>query len=248
MFKVYSGQKKQLTNLIRLSGRILRLLGELVAKVDVAESAITKVEYISNKLIFVENAHTEKESLLGIQRFESMRRVAMDALAKIFARHPNQRVFIFDEILMSLEKLPVTRQSARQYKLADGKPIQLVSALLMRLVQTSATWTESDSPPSPKRRRRRDQEDDDEEEEEEEESSDDEAIMTQRRRILPIDMDKADSYTIGKAANELRKLSRPLHDSAYKKRNPRHQIHDPSCTKFNQVWRPAVSQPARYFH
>ena len=46
---------------------------------------------------------------------------------------------IFDEILTSLEKLPVTKQSARQFKLAEGGSIQLVSALIMRLIQTSAS-------------------------------------------------------------------------------------------------------------
>jgi len=62
-------------------------------------------------------------------------------LAQIFARYEDQRIFIFDEILTSLEKLPVNRQSARQFKLVEGgKNIQLVSALMMTLVQTSATY------------------------------------------------------------------------------------------------------------
>lgn len=40
-----------------------------------------------------------------------------------------------------MEKLPVNRQSARQFKLVEGgKNIQLVSALIMTLVQTSATY------------------------------------------------------------------------------------------------------------
>lgn len=37
--------------------------------------------------------------------------------------------------------MPVNRQSARQFKLVEGgKNIQLVSALMMTLVQTSATY------------------------------------------------------------------------------------------------------------
>ena len=44
----------------------------------------------------------------------------MDVLAKIFTKYTEQRQFIFDEILMSLEKLPPTKQSARQYRLTDG--------------------------------------------------------------------------------------------------------------------------------
>ncbi|KAK7556994.1 hypothetical protein IWX49DRAFT_615167 [Phyllosticta citricarpa] len=144
-FTIYMVQKKSLAALLTMAGKVLRLLSELITKTDVSESAITAVEFLSTTLIFVENAHIEKESALGIQKCEGIRRIAMDVLAKVFARYPDQRTFIFDEILTSLEKLPVTRQSARQFKMADGKPIQLVSALLMRLIQTSATRTIRDT-------------------------------------------------------------------------------------------------------
>lgn len=53
----------------------------------------------------------------------------------MFASYPDQRSFILDEVLSSLAKLPANRQQARHFKLLDGKSIQLVSALMMRLVQ-----------------------------------------------------------------------------------------------------------------
>lgn len=127
-----------LTTLLQRAGKVLKLVGDLLLKIDVSESAVTSVEFLAIQLIFVENAPFEKDSLLGIQRFETLRRHAMELVAKIFLKHPEQRSFMIDEILTSLEKLPVTRQNARHYKLVDGKPIQLVSALIMLLVQTSA--------------------------------------------------------------------------------------------------------------
>jgi cohesin loading factor subunit SCC2 len=120
--------------------KCFRLLAQLLARVDVDESAISTIVYMCKSLIFAENAATDKESVLGIQPFESTRKHAMDVLGRIFTRYPDQRQFVIDEVLTSLEKLPATKQSARQYRLPDGKSIQLVSALLMRLVQTSATW------------------------------------------------------------------------------------------------------------
>ncbi|OJD34830.1 sister chromatid cohesion protein mis4 [Diplodia corticola] len=144
-FKIISAQRGHLNSLLQMAGKVLRLLAEMIVKVDVSDSAVTSVEFVSTTLIFVENAPTEKDSALGIQKCEGMRRIAMDVLAKIFARYPDQRTFIFDEILTSLEKLPVTRQSARQFKMLNGKPIQLVSALLMRLIQTSATRSIKDT-------------------------------------------------------------------------------------------------------
>jgi cohesin loading factor subunit SCC2 len=139
IFKVYSAQRKSLNSLLQMFGKVLRVLGDLAARVEIADSAITKVEYLAIGLIYVENSYSEKDSCLGVQRFENTRRIAMDVLTKLFGRYSEQRTFIFNEILASLEKLPVTRQSARQFKVVDGKPIQLVSALLMRLVQASAT-------------------------------------------------------------------------------------------------------------
>ena len=139
MFAASSKFRKELTRLMVTAGKLLSLLGDLLVKVDVAESVVTTVEYLAVGLIFVENAATEKESALGVQTFETARRKAMDVLARIFSRYSEQRSTIISEILSSLEKLPVTRQSARQYKMPDCKPIQLVSALLMRLIQTSAT-------------------------------------------------------------------------------------------------------------
>jgi cohesin loading factor subunit SCC2 len=138
-FKLASSQTKPLNQILAACIRVIKLLGDLVAKTDVDERAIISAEFICKTLVFVENATAEKDSALGIQKFETARRVAMDVLARIFARYHEQRQSIFDEILTLLEKLPVSRQSARQFKMVDAKPIQLVSALLMRLVQTSAT-------------------------------------------------------------------------------------------------------------
>ncbi|PHH65844.1 hypothetical protein CDD81_1213 [Ophiocordyceps australis] len=62
----------------------------------------------------------------------------MGMLCQIFLIKPDQRQGIIDDILTSLEKLPVGKQSSRQFKLSDGGSIQPVSALIMRLVQASS--------------------------------------------------------------------------------------------------------------
>ncbi|PNS16054.1 Protein rad9 [Sphaceloma murrayae] len=136
-FRIAHKNKARLMSFFRAVGKVISLLGNVFLNVDMDESAVTAVESLCTTLVFVENAPSEAESALGIQTFETLRRFAMDALAKLFARNKNQRQSIFDNVLTSLERLPVGRQSARQFKLSDAKPIQLVSALLMRLVQTS---------------------------------------------------------------------------------------------------------------
>ncbi|KAL5048467.1 hypothetical protein BDW71DRAFT_177744 [Aspergillus fruticulosus] len=142
-FELCSLQRHAIGGVIQQSKKVLSLFAGFLARVDVSEGAITSTEFFAAKLIFVENSHTEKDSAVGSQKYESVRRGAMDVLAKIFSKYPSQRAFILDEILVSLEKLPSTRQSARQFKLADGKNIQLLTALVMQLVQTTALDTPS---------------------------------------------------------------------------------------------------------
>ncbi|KAG4442368.1 hypothetical protein IFR05_002146 [Cadophora sp. M221] len=139
LFKLLSAQKSHIGNLLSHCRRLFSLVASLVSAIDLSETVINTLEFTASRLIFVENAPSERDSIVKISKFDSLRVVAMDVLAQIFLCNPAQRQGIFDEILTSLEKLPVTKQSARQFKLAEGGSIQLVSALIMRLVQTSAS-------------------------------------------------------------------------------------------------------------
>ncbi|KAI5785554.1 sister chromatid cohesion C-terminus-domain-containing protein [Peziza echinospora] len=141
VFKCASSHKKILGGILHEITNVFGLLSLLIASEDIPETAVTTMEFLAKDIIFIDNAVNEKDSALGSQKVERFRVAAMDILAKIFARYEDQRTFIFDEILTSLEKLPVNRQSARQFKLVEGgKNIQLVSALMITLVQTSATY------------------------------------------------------------------------------------------------------------
>ena len=137
VFELASSHKRVISQLLHNSSKIMQLLLDLLAKVELAESTVTSIEFFASSLLFVENAHNEKESVLGSNKFETFRRTAMNVVAQVFSRYPEQRRYILDEVLTSLQRLPTTRQHARQFKLGDGKSMQLVSALLMRLVQSS---------------------------------------------------------------------------------------------------------------
>ncbi|KAJ5506139.1 Armadillo-like helical [Penicillium expansum] len=153
-FHFFSAQKRIIGTLFLL------FFADFLSRIDVSEGTITAAEFFAAKLIFVENAHNDKDSALGYQKYEPARRGAMDVLAKVFSKYPEQRPFILDEILVSLEKLPTTRQNARQFKVADGKNIQLLTALVLQLVQTTALETPSRS--KTKRRIKAQADDDDE--------------------------------------------------------------------------------------
>lgn len=137
LFKLLSPHKKAIAPLFINTQRLFALLATLVTTVELSDFVVNALEFSATQLIFVENAHYEKDSVIGVQKFDGLRLVAMDMLCQIFLMNPAQRQGIFDEILTSLEKLPVGRQSARNFKLSDGGSIQPVSALIMRLVQAS---------------------------------------------------------------------------------------------------------------
>ena len=143
LFDVAVTHKKLISQMLHDTSKIMQLLLDLLVKVELVEASVTSIEFFAISLLFVENAHNEKDSALGTHKFEVLRRTAMTLVAQIFSRYPEQRRYILDEVLTSLQKLPTTRQHARQFKLGDAKSMQLVSALLMRLVHASGTTSAS---------------------------------------------------------------------------------------------------------
>lgn len=144
IFKILAKQKKEISPLFVSCQKLLGLLAELVLKVQLSELAINTLEFVASNLIFVDNAYYEKDSLVGVQKFDGIRSAAMDTLCQIFLVKPAQRQGILNEILTSLSKLPGNKQSSKQYKLSDGGSIQPVSALIMRLVQASSARPEKE--------------------------------------------------------------------------------------------------------
>lgn len=138
VFKLLSHSKDKIRTVFTSCQRLFSLMGTLISAIDTSETVMNTLEFASSRLVFLENAHTEKDSVVETQRFDGLRLVAMDMLSQVFLLNPLQRQGIFDEILTSLEKLPIGKQRARHFKLADGTSIQPVSALIMRLVQASS--------------------------------------------------------------------------------------------------------------
>jgi cohesin loading factor subunit SCC2 len=163
LFRLLSARQKDLASVLSQCRRLLMLFRELVGKKVLSEEVLNSLEFMVSNLIFVENARSDKDSVLGIQRYDNLRVAAMDCLVHIFTTYPDQRRGIIDQILTSLEKLPVNKLSARQFKLLEGGSIQPVSALLMQLVQASASRSEDvpERKPAVKDEDDQDEEDDD---------------------------------------------------------------------------------------
>ncbi|KAI8635230.1 hypothetical protein F5Y19DRAFT_4846 [Xylariaceae sp. FL1651] len=138
VFRHLASHKKAIVALFASSQKLFALMSDLIASIELSETVVNTLEFLSSRLMFVENAYSEKDSVVGVQKFDGLRLVAMHMLSQIFLMNPAQREGILSEILTSLEKLPVGKQKARQFKLSSGGSIQPISALIMRLIQASA--------------------------------------------------------------------------------------------------------------
>ncbi|KAF7521923.1 hypothetical protein G7054_g12309 [Neopestalotiopsis clavispora] len=138
LFRLLSAQRKAINTVFMACQKLFALMTNLISSIDLSEDVVNGLEVASSQLIFVDNALSERDSVVGVQKFDGLRLVAMDMLSQIFLVNPSQRRGILTDILTSLEKLPKAKQSSRQFKLSDGGSIQPVSALIMRLVQASA--------------------------------------------------------------------------------------------------------------
>jgi cohesin loading factor subunit SCC2 len=139
LFASASGHRDRMRSTILSCKSVLKSIAPLISKVALTHNAINPIEYIALALLVQQNSDSDKDSIFGIQRFESLRQAAMEVLTQVFAAHTDHQHSITSEILNNLEKLPDKGANARQFKSIRDQPIMSVSALFMRFVQVAAT-------------------------------------------------------------------------------------------------------------
>jgi cohesin loading factor subunit SCC2 len=139
LFNAASAHRQHLQMVLRLCGAVLGRFATLIGKFNLSDRALNALEYMTLELLVEQNSDNEKDSVFSIKKFELFRQKAMDLLAQIFARYPDQRPSILSGIFSNLEKLPDKKASARQFVSAREVPIMTISALFMRFVQVVAT-------------------------------------------------------------------------------------------------------------
>ena len=141
LFEYASSHKSEVSSILRLCTSVEDLLARTIRKVTLPDSALNAIEFVALTLLVHPNSASEKDSVLGIQQFERLRRAAMDVLTSIFASRPDHQQYIVNEILNSLDKLPDKGPNTRQFKSVREEPIMTVSAAFMQFVQIAATNT-----------------------------------------------------------------------------------------------------------
>lgn len=139
LFNHASGLRDKMKLIIVSCTGVLKCLAPLISKISLTHNAVNPIEYIALALLVHQNSDSEKDSVFGIQKFESLRQAAMEVLTQVFAAHTTHQNSITTEILNNLEKFPDKGNNARQFKSVRDPPIMTVSALFMRFVQVAST-------------------------------------------------------------------------------------------------------------
>ncbi|RMZ76030.1 hypothetical protein DV738_g5182, partial [Chaetothyriales sp. CBS 135597] len=132
LFALALNHSGRIKKLLDTSKKLLDILTSACVQLHEARECVSETEFLASTLIFVQNAPTDKAAALGPQTYERVRKQAMTSLASIFAALPLERSTILDNLLSSLDRLPSTSRSARQFKLpSEGKSIMFISALVI---------------------------------------------------------------------------------------------------------------------
>ncbi|CAI2165749.1 3087_t:CDS:10 [Funneliformis geosporum] len=139
-FLELSTSNEESSRMLPIITTYLKKLYDLMQQEELSDSIVITVSFIAIGPFFVDSSGGGGNNLFGIN-VESMKLVALGLLRLVFTKNQKQRTWILEEILTSLIKLPTAKRNLRQYRLPDGKSIQMVSALILQLIQSCTAGT-----------------------------------------------------------------------------------------------------------
>ena len=101
------------------------LFAELVALGSLEEPFLYSLASLGVSPFFVENV-------------QDLQLKSLKLVANIFAKYEKLREVICDDILSSLARLPSSKRNLRSYVISSTESIQMISALILHLVQSIA--------------------------------------------------------------------------------------------------------------
>lgn len=133
---LFGGVCQDLTRVIDL------ISGFLERELPLGEPSIIKLEFLTIKIIFSTTTAKLKDQLITPAIMESFKVSTMMLISTLFGQFPDQRSFLLDEILNNFTNL-TGGKSSRVFRTSNGISIQLVTALIIRLIQTTGSTNDS---------------------------------------------------------------------------------------------------------
>merc|ERR1719270_3346425 len=140
---------RKILNLYNRCNEIVCLLSDLIHVQRLTDTTVLHLSSMGVAPFFVENIPEIQLSALKLT-------------TGVFAKYDKHRKLVLDDILASIARLPQTKRSLRSFRLNRDENIQMLTALVMRLIQCVVTLPESMGR-SKKDKKKKKHEDDDKE-------------------------------------------------------------------------------------
>ena len=113
---------RKILNLYNRCNEIVTLLADLIHVQKLTDTTVLHLSSMGVAPFFVEN-------------IPEIQLAAMKLTTGVFSRYDKHRKLVLDDILASIARLPQTKRSMRTYRLNKEENIQMLTALVMQLIQ-----------------------------------------------------------------------------------------------------------------
>jgi len=138
---------RKIINLYNRCHEIVALMGELVHMQLLTDTTVLHLSTMGVAPFFVEN-------------IPELQLSALKMVTGVFAKYDKHRKLVLDDILASIARLPQTKRSLRTYRLNKNENIQMLTALVMQLIQCVVTLPEKMGRPKEDPKKKKDKEED----------------------------------------------------------------------------------------
>ena len=121
---------RKILNLYNRCQEIVSLLAELVQMQLLTDTTVLHLSTMGVAPFFVENV-------------QELQLSALKMVTGVFAKYDKHRKLVLDDILASIARLPQTKRSLRTYRLNKEENIQMLTALVLQLIQCVVSLPES---------------------------------------------------------------------------------------------------------
>lgn len=133
---------RKILNLYNRCNEIVCLLSDLIHVQRLTDTTVLHLSSMGVAPFFVENIPEIQLSALKLT-------------TGVFAKYDKHRKLVLDDILASIARLPQTKRSLRSFRLNRDENIQMLTALVMQLIQACVSLPESMGKPKNERKKKK---------------------------------------------------------------------------------------------
>merc|ERR1719458_1439630 len=125
-----SVKDRKILNIYNKCTELVGMLADLLQILTLTDTTVLHLSTMGVAPFFVEN-------------IPELQLASLKMVTGVFSKYDKHRKIVLDDILASIARLPQTKRSLRTYRLTKDDNIQMLTALVMRLIQCVVTLPDS---------------------------------------------------------------------------------------------------------